>query len=68
MINVIVNFILRKKMKKCKSVWRAMRRGHPIDFWTGTYRSRRETTRMLQIWAASAKKKDKEEDDGNKSE
>ena len=55
-------------MKKCKSVWRAMRRGHPIDFWTGTYRSRRETTRMLQIWAASAKKKDKEEDDGNKSE
>ena len=54
-------------MKRCRSIWRAMRRGHPVNFWTGTYRSRKETTKIRQTWIA-LNKKAKTEDNGNDSE
>ena len=62
MINAIVDFILRWKMRKCRSIWRAMKRGHPVDFVTGCYRSREDTTILKQVWKASIKRALKEQE------
>lgn len=55
--------------RQCRSIKRAMRRGHIVDFWTGTYRSRRETTIARQTLKALYKKElAKNEDNGADSE
>lgn len=55
--------------RQCRSIRRAMRRGHIVDFWTGTYRSRRETTIARQTLKALYKKElAKNEDNGADSE
>lgn len=33
-------------MKKCKSIWRAIRRGHPVNLFYFCYESRKETSRI----------------------
>lgn len=39
-----------------------MKRGHPVDFVTGCYRSRKDTTILKQVWKASIKRALKEQE------
>ena len=49
-------------MRRCRSIWRAMRRGHPVNFVTGCYRSRKDTTILRQVWQAGLKRALKEQE------
>jgi len=49
-------------MKKCRSIWRAMRRGHFVDFATHSYRSRAFQTQAKAVYNAMMKKKEKEKE------
>lgn len=53
-------------MKKCRSIWRAMRRGHFVDFATHSYRSRAFQTRAMAVYKAMMKKKENEKEDVEK--
>ena len=41
--------------KQCRSLTRAIRRGHAVNF-NGTYKSKKENTVMKQIWKAALRK------------
>lgn len=49
-------------MRRCRSIWRAMRRGHPVNFITGCYRSKKDTTILKQVWKAGLKRALKEQE------
>lgn len=42
-------------MKQCRSIRRAMRRGHAMNL-NGTYKSKKENTVLRQIWEAALRK------------
>lgn len=59
-------------MKQCRSLHRAMRRGHPVNLNSGTYKSKRESRVMKEIWEAALRKQaaeeaQKENNNGQKS-
>lgn len=43
-------------MKQCRSIKRAMRRGHPVNLVSGTYKSKKESRIMKEIWEAALRK------------
>ena len=48
-------------MKQCRSIRRAMRRGHAVDFSKGTYKSKKDSRIMKEIWEANLRKQAAEE-------
>ena len=46
--------------KQCKSLNRAIKRGHALNLYNGTYKSKKENTIMKQIWKASLKRQQKQ--------
>lgn len=47
-------------MKQCRSLRRAMRRGHPVNINSGTYKSKKESRIMKEIWEAALRKQAEE--------
>ena len=43
-------------MKQCRSLKRAIRRGHPVNINSGTYKSKKESRIMKEIWEAALRK------------
>jgi hypothetical protein len=43
-------------MKQCRSLHRAIRRGHPVNINSGTYKSKKESRIMKEIWEAALRK------------
>lgn len=46
--------------KQCKSLNRAIKRGHALNLYNGTYKSKKENTIMKQIWKAALKRQQKQ--------
>lgn len=42
--------------KQCRSLARAIKRGHAVNLYNGTYKSKKENTVMRQIWEAALRK------------
>ena len=58
-------------MKQCRSLRRAIRRGHPVNINSGTYKSKKESRIMKEIWEAALRKQTAEEaqkDNNNEQE
>ena len=51
-------------MKQCRSLNRAIRRGHAVNF-NGTYKSRKDNTIMRQIWKAALRKQAQQNDEND---
>lgn len=43
-------------MKQCRSLRRAIHRGHAVNLYNGTYKSKKENTVMRQMWLAALRK------------
>jgi len=50
-------------MKQCKSLNRAIKRGHALNLYNSTYKSKKENTVMKQIWKAALKKQQEQLED-----
>ena len=50
--------------KQCRSLTRAIRRGHAVNF-NGTYKSKKENTVMKQIWKAALRKQAQQNNESN---
>jgi len=46
--------------KQCRSLNRAIKRGHALNLYNGTYKSKKENTIMKQIWKAALKRQQKQ--------
>lgn len=51
--------------KQCRSLNRAIKRGHAVDLRTGIYKGRKENTVLRQIWKAALKKQNQQITEGD---
>ena len=51
--------------KQCRSLTRAIRRGHAVDLRTGIYKGRKENTVLRQVWKAALRKQNQQNTEEN---
>jgi hypothetical protein len=49
-------------MKQCRSIGRALRRGHPLHSGSNIYMSKKESRILMEIYKAALRKKSIEQD------
>ena len=54
--------------KQCRSLRRAIRRGHAVNLYNGTYKSKKENTIMKQIWQAALRKQNQTEENNEQTD
>ena len=53
--------------KQCRSLKRALRRGHPV-YLNGTYKSKKESRIVREIWEAALRKQNQTEENNEQTD